>query len=141
VNRREVLLRSSVAAVGGAAAPIRIDVGQFGASGDGITDDAPAIQAALDHLGEKGGGAALLSCPKVHYRICRGLKLPAYVSLEGPAPVEYPFNAGNKGACALVADFADPLQWMIEPATLSRGREVAYNRLVAAALPDGVTYN
>lgn len=39
----------------------------FGAKGDGIADDTPAIQAAIDHVGKAGGGIVYL--PAGRYRI------------------------------------------------------------------------
>lgn len=139
MNRRELLVGAS--ATGTAAALSGIDVAAFGATGDGRTDDAAAIQAALDHAGSRGGGVVRLSAPKVHYRIATGLVLPSHVVIEGEAPVGYPFNAGNPGACALVADFPDPNRWMIETATRAGGRAIGFDRVMHGPLPDGVTYN
>jgi hypothetical protein len=121
----------------------RVSARDFGATGDGTTNDAPAIQVALDYVGGAGGGSVFLPAPAVHYRITQGLKLPAHVTLEGPAPVGYPFNAGNNGATALVADFADFAQWVIEPKTLRAGAAVAYNAMLNAetAPPDDFLYN
>lgn len=141
MNRRQVLTGTALAAAGATVAPFKADVTTFGVVGDGVVDDAPAIQSALDHVGARGGGVVLLTPPKTHYRLGKGLKLPSNVVLEGPASIQYPFNAGNMGACALVADFADPHQWVLEPATLVNGRPVPYNRMLADTLPDGVTYN
>lgn len=141
LNRRQLLARASAVSAGAAVAPFTTDVQTFGAKGDGIADDRAAIQAALDHVGTKGGGVVRLAPPKVHYRITGGLKLPSNVILEGPAPVHYPFSAGNPGACALVANFSDIRQWMIEPKTTERGQTFTHDHLVAGSLPDGVTYN
>ena len=141
MNRRQVLAGASAISAGGAVAPFKTEVRSFGAKGDGITDDRAAIQEALDHVGAQGGGVVQLAPPTVHYRITAGLKLPSNVILEGPAPVRYPFNAGNPGAVAIIADFDDSQQWMIEAKTTERGRVFAHNHLVAGALPDGVTYN
>ena len=141
MNRRELLIGASAAGVAVDAALPRIDAAAFGVTGDGRTDDAAAIQAALDHAGSRGGGAVRLPLPKVHYRIASGLVLPSHVSLEGEIPVAYSFNAGNAGACALVADFADPSRWMIETATRTGGGRIGFNQVMGGALPDGVTYN
>lgn len=142
MNRREVLTGGTAITMANAIAPpIKLDVAKSGAVGDGIADDAPAIQAALNHVGSSGGGVAFLSPPKVNYRVATGLKLPSNVILEGPAPVRYPFNAGNKGACALVADFTDTEQWVVEPTTRVNGRSIPFNQLLTGSLFDGITYN
>lgn len=153
MNRRQVLVGSSGATIGlsvasgaiaapsGTITPFKTDVRDFGGIGDGIADDAPSIQAALDHVGQNGGGTVLLPPPQNHYRISQGLKLPSYVTLEGASPAQYPYNASNRGACALVADFADTRQWIIEPKTQVNGRYVAYDQLIGGSLPDGTTYN
>ncbi|MCX7597279.1 MAG: hypothetical protein N2512_00200 [Armatimonadetes bacterium] len=66
-----VLLASTLATlcsgprVPAAAGATVISVTDFGATGDGVTDDRPAIQAALDALAAKGGGT--LRIPKGTY--------------------------------------------------------------------------
>jgi hypothetical protein len=135
------MLTASTVTAGATLVPFRTDVERFGVVGDGVADDARGIQAALDHVAAHGGGVVSLPPPSVHYRLGRGLKLPSFVTLEGPAPVNYPFNRGNEGVCALVADFADTEQWIIEPKTRVKGMAVPFDRLVADELPDGVTYN
>lgn len=140
VNRRQMLTASAFAA-GTVIVSLEAEDSRFGIVGDGVADDAPAIQAALDYVGAHGGGVVALPPPRVHYRIATGLKLPSFVTLEGPAPVNYPFNRANPGVCALVADFADPAQWIAEPKTKVNGAPVRFDLLVSDALPDGVTYN
>lgn len=135
------MLAGASFAAGGAASGVALNVADFGGTGDGVADDSAAIQSALDAAGRNGGGVVLLPRPKVQYRITRGLRLPSYVILQGESPVHYPYNAGNKGACALVADFPDTRSWMIEPATEEGGRPFGFDTLVGKALPQGVTYN
>lgn len=142
MNRRELLLHTTGVGAAVAAVGVSINAAEFGTQGDGSADDAPALQAALDHVGASGGGTVYLPKPRVHYRIATGLTLPSYTVLAGAAPVHYPYNAGNRGVCALVADFSDARQWMIEPATRgAAGRKLAHDDVVSGVLPQGVTYN
>lgn len=140
INRRDLLGGVSVA---GGVMALRgaVSAKDFGALGNGVADDRQAIQDALDQVGSQGGGTVFLPPVPVHYRLGAGLKLPSHTTLEGSAPVRYPFNAGNKGSSALVADFADPRQWVLESRTLVGGRPVSFNAIVGGGLPDGVTYN
>lgn len=139
--RRQLLSGASLTAAGSVLGAVKVNAQEFGVTGDGKTDDRPAIQAALDHRGRNGGGVVFLPQPKVNYRLASGLRVPSHVTLEGPAPVRYPFNAGNAGACALMADFTEPGQWMIEAQTTIDGSVIPFDRLVNGGLPDGVTYN
>lgn len=52
-----------------------VNVKSFGAVGDGITDDSVAIQAALDHIKEIGGG--ILVFPYATYLAAKRLKIPS----------------------------------------------------------------
>jgi inhibitor of cysteine peptidase len=47
--------------------PAALDLKDFGATGDGVTDDGPALQAALDALADAGGGS--LYVPEGRYAI------------------------------------------------------------------------
>ena len=53
----------------------------FSAAGDGRADDTAAIQAALDAMGQQGGGTVYL--PQGQYRVTR-LTVPTGVELRGP---------------------------------------------------------
>lgn len=57
-----------------------VSVCEFGALGDGVHDDAPAIQKALDSVAEKGG---LVFMPAGLYRMCAGVVVPMGVAVEG----------------------------------------------------------
>lgn len=54
---------------------------KYGAVGDGVADDGPAIQLALDAAAKAGGGVAFLPAGK--YRIAESLSIPAGVTLTG----------------------------------------------------------
>jgi Pectate lyase superfamily protein len=59
----------------------KIDVLQYGAAGDGKTDDTAAIQAALDAAHASGGGAVLV--PAGDYLVKGSIQIPSGVSLVG----------------------------------------------------------
>jgi hypothetical protein len=72
---------------------------QFGAAGDGRTDDAPALQRALDAVA-KGDGGVLTLRAGATYRCDRGLTLDcSRVSLWGHALLDF---ARHAGTCLLV---------------------------------------
>lgn len=118
-----------------------VSVLDFGAVGDGVTDDYPFIQAALDAVGDSGGGTVILPKVSGRYLISQGLKIPSYVTLEGCAPARYPFNAGNLNSSALVAKFSDPFQWVIEPKTRVAQQPVPYNVMVTGSAQNDFTIN
>lgn len=77
---------------------------QFGAAGDGKTDDTAAIQRALDLVGNIGGGTVFL--PARVYRIKGTLSLPNSVTLRGDwAP---PTGTGNGAGTILKATYDGP---------------------------------
>lgn len=58
-----------------------LNVRDFGAAGDGVTDDTAAFQKALDAAGAAGGG--VVDVPAAHYRINGTLRIPGGVTLQG----------------------------------------------------------
>ena len=63
------------------AADFALNVRQFGAQGDGVTDDTAAFQKALDKAGRAGGGS--VQVPVGNYLIKTHLTIPRSVALEG----------------------------------------------------------
>jgi hypothetical protein len=99
-----------------AAAPDSFSVRDFGAKGDGKTDDTSAFQKALDAAGQAGGGVVL--APRGNYFFAGHLLVPDAVTLKGiwesvPAHV----GIRNQGAAKPTDDGTTLL------ATESRDRE------------------
>jgi len=61
--------------------PDRFDVRDFGARGDGRTDDTAAVQKALDAAGRQGGG--VVYAPRGNYLFAGHLTVPSAVTLAG----------------------------------------------------------
>jgi hypothetical protein len=59
----------------------RADVSDFGAKGDGETDDTDAFQRALDKVGTEGGG--IVTVPTGRFLIRTHIVIPDHVTLEG----------------------------------------------------------
>lgn len=59
----------------------RISVKDFGATGDGVTDDVDAINAAVTYLVSRGGG--ILFFPKGTYLVSEHIKVRDYITYEG----------------------------------------------------------
>lgn len=64
----------------GAVAEV-LNVRDFGAKGDGVTDDTTAFQQALDAAAKAGGG--VVNAPRGHYRFAGHLRIPPAVTLKG----------------------------------------------------------
>ena len=73
-----VLLLATCVAAGENQAPL--DVRDFGARGDGSTDDTAAFQRALDAA---AGGGGLVSAPRGNYFFAGHLSVPSGVTLQG----------------------------------------------------------
>ena len=72
-----------------------VSVKDFGAVGDGTTNDTAAIQAAIDAIAAAGGGAVLV--PRGNYRLQSTLTIPGLVRLvgEGAGRVAQPVQAAS----------------------------------------------
>jgi hypothetical protein len=121
-----------------------VSVKDFGAVGDSNgtpgngTDDYAAIQAALDYVGNTGGGTVLLPKTDGQYRITQGLKIPSYTTLQGVAPDRYPFNGGTADNSCLFADFTIANQWVIDTSAtvVATGLPYAYNEFCNNVAPN-----
>lgn len=78
-----------------AAQPLGLSVKDFGAVGDGATDDTAAFQGALDAVGAQGGG--IVYAPAGNYLIATHLAIPDHVTLEGvfTVPTAWSQNHGT----------------------------------------------
>ncbi len=61
--------------------PPGVSVRDFGAAGDGVTDDTQALQKAMDACAAQGGG--VVSLPSGRYLVRTHLNIPPAVTLEG----------------------------------------------------------
>ncbi len=73
------------------------DVVKFGAVADGVTDNTPMFQAALDSAGNNGGGTVYI--PAGMYRFDGHLVIPSGVELRGTWDVQH--HTRNKGSILL----------------------------------------
>ena len=83
-----------------------LNVRDFGAVGDGVTDDTAAFQQALDKAGETHG--SVVFAPVGKYLVKTHLNIPAYVTLKGVWEAPQAF-VQNKGTTLLAVEGAgDP---------------------------------
>ena len=66
--------------IAGVRAQVVYNVLEFGAKGDGINDDASALQQAIDKCSREGGGRVLL--PRMHTFLCGPVELKSNVELH-----------------------------------------------------------
>lgn len=76
IPKKPVITEASIGSGGGI-----YSVSDFGAEGDGVTDDTVSIQSALNSAGADGGGMVLL--PTGQFKVSSQLVVPEYVTLEG----------------------------------------------------------
>jgi len=79
-----------------------VSVKDFGAVGDGVTDDTAAIQAAIDYLDAGNGGVVYLGRGK--YRITTSLDLKGNILLRGEGHMRYNETAVNNCATYIIKD-------------------------------------
>jgi hypothetical protein len=60
-----------------------VSVKDFGATGDGVTDDTAEIQAALDYIDAQGGGTVLIPWPESQYLITSTITIPNHTKIVG----------------------------------------------------------
>ena len=71
-----------------------LSVMQFGAKGDGVTDDAAAINAALTNASSK------VTLPALTFRVASTINVPAGKFLHGAVPMSYA-NSSGSGPCII----------------------------------------
>lgn len=134
-----------------------INVKDFGAVGDGVTDDTAAIQAALSfvsvtewagssvamHL--KSGGTIYF--PDGVYRVTKTLKIGQGTTLLGTANhsnfLGFPPTSSSYKCSVILADFQNINAWVLDSAVYntSTGQPLAYSESVTGAQFDAGTYN
>ena len=75
-----------------------ISVKDYGAKGDGTTDDTAAIQAALNSLSATGG---TVTVPQGQYKLTAKITIPAFVKLQGANWLPDPSNLAQTLATSL----------------------------------------
>jgi hypothetical protein len=135
-----------------------VSVKDFGAVGDGTTDDTAAIQAAINSLtvtawaGSASGmyvkAGGIVYFPKGVYRITSSLIVGQYVTLQGNTPhgFNYPnptTSVSNINGSVILADFTNNNSWVIDTAVYntSTGAPVGYLSSLSGAQTDSGAYN
>ena len=81
-----------------------VSVKDFGAVGDGVTDDTVAIQAAVNAVNAAGGGTVLFPEPSVSYRITATINLFSFITLQGQSKDTKIFRDFVNGFAILATD-------------------------------------
>jgi len=111
-----------------------VNVKDFGAVGDGVTDDTAAIQAAIDSFGASTSSSArgLVRLPKGTYKVTSSLYLPIEVSLVG--------DGGRTTKIVGDGDF-EIIQWYSDIPTYSKGVKISGIWLSGSGVGSGNTNN
>jgi hypothetical protein len=74
-----------------------VNVKDFGATGDGLTDDTAAFQAAFDALFRNSNNEyrKRLYVPTGHYRIANTLRIPSYTLIDGESQIGCILSVGS----------------------------------------------
>ena len=90
---------------------VTVNLSDFGAVGDGVTDDGPALQSALDSLAESAaGGDATLVVPEGRYALITPVlkdfgNAINSLTIVGPTPYHVPESGGLGRGLGLSAEF------------------------------------
>jgi hypothetical protein len=106
--RQAERLPRMIASAASQATDITIDLTAYGATGDGVTDDGPALQSALDALWDAGGGT--LFVPPGNYAIKTGVSKDftgraARIVIHGEPSTNPPGFVGDGSGLNLSAEF------------------------------------
>lgn len=71
---------------------LTVNVKDFGAKGDGITDDKPAFEAAANFVANKGGGTVFVPAASVYYRDTLPIYWPSNVNIVGEGDKSVIYN-------------------------------------------------
>ena len=114
-------------------------VTNFGAKGDGKTDDTKAIQAAFDHCGQSGGGTVVVPAPKtylmfsVHFTSSnQELHIEEGATLLGSDDIKS-WDGGKVGSALIVAKPTTKGQKTLEHVAITGGVSLPSPRKQAAA--------
>ena len=105
--------------------PAALNLRQFGAKGDGVTDDRPALSAAFDVLTRRGGGTLLV--PAGEYKIVQTAQtvfcqIPPNTTIQGAGDVsKFTLYADGAGYCELFRVAGDGVR--LRDLMLRRGNE------------------